>query len=785
MLLVCAFAVLQIHIAKAQSTGSVQGTITTTDGDPASSVTVVVKGARKKGMTGRDGAYILKDIQAGKYTIVATHVGLEAQERDVVVVAGGATRLDFEMRASVLESDGVTVTANKSRNEVPVSIGKVNIAPMDLPQSIATVDRTVIEQQQALHLSDVLKNVNGVYQMGGTGGIQEEIAGRGFAFGSSNTFKNGVRFNNSSMPEVSSLERMEVMKGSSAILFGNVAAGGVINLVTKKPKFTPGGEVSMRVGSYNLYKPSIDVYGPVLNSEDVAYRVNASYENAESFRDSVTSDRIYLNPSFLVNMAGNTQVLLEGDYLRDHRTVDYGTGSINYAIAEVPRNQFLGASWSYYHTSQGSATATITHHFDENWQIRGVGGYQSYKNDLFGTTRPNSGTTVQANGNWVRGIQRSVVDEKYYVGQIDFSGRLNTGFLGHTLLVGVDADKYSTQTVAYNGLTKYDSVNIFNMDAFKQRGDIPSVTPRTKTESPLNRAGVYAQDLIAVADWLKVLAGARWSYQQTVSNVLTYANDSTGTTTNYDAAVTPRFGIVYQPFSMLSLFASYSNSFTLNKGVDIDGKSLDPSYINQYEVGVKSDLLDGALSANVTVYQIRNSNLAQTSQANGNTDANIKELAGEVTSRGIELDIMSRPYYGFTFIAGYSYNKTTYTRSNTYIVGSELPYNPNHTANASINYTVSSDGWLNGLNLGASLLYVGDREAGRSTRLTVKDDAFKLFALPNFTQFDISAGYQFSKLAVRAKVSNLFNVLSYYVHDDNSLNPVAPRMFCLTTSLQL
>ncbi|MEP7219347.1 MAG: TonB-dependent receptor, partial [Bacteroidota bacterium] len=568
--LVCLCAVLQIGIAKAQSTGSVQGTIRTTDGVPASSVTVVIKGSRKRGMTGKDGAYILKDIQAGNYTIVATHVGMNPQEKGVEVVAGGATRIDFEMEEGVLESEGVMVTANKSRNGVPVSIGKVNIAPMDLPQSIATVDRTVIEQQQALHLSDVLKNVNGVYQMGGTGGIQEEIAGRGFAFGSSNTFKNGVRFNNSAMPEVSSLERMEVMKGSSAILFGNVAAGGVINLVTKKPKFTPGGEVSMRVGSYSMYKPSIDVYGPILNSEDVAYRVNASYENAASFRDSVTSDRIYLNPSFLVNVAGNTQVLIEGDYLRDYRTVDYGTGSINYSIAEVPRNQFLGASWSYYHVSQGSATATITHHFDENWQIRGVGGYQSYKNDLFGTTRPNSGTTVQTNGNWVRGIQRSVVDEKYYVGQIDFSGRLTTGFLGHTLLVGVDADKYSTQTVAYNGITKYDSVNIFNLDAFKQRGDIPDIKPKTKTESPLDRAGVYAQDLITVADWLKVLAGARWSYQQTISNVLTYANDSTGTTFNYDDAVTPRFGIVYQPFSTLSIFASYSNSFTLNKGVDID-----------------------------------------------------------------------------------------------------------------------------------------------------------------------------------------------------------------------
>jgi iron complex outermembrane receptor protein len=172
-------------------------------------------------------------------------------------------------------------------------------------------------------LGDALKNVNGVYIMGTSGGTQEEIAGRGYAFSSSNTFRNGVRYNNSVLPEMSSLERVEVLKGSNAILYGNVAAGGILNLVTRKPKFEKGGEISFKAGSFDFCKPSVDLYGPINNSEQLAFRVNASYEKANSFRDNVRVERFYANPSFLLKVSARTEVLVEADYITDRRTSDY------------------------------------------------------------------------------------------------------------------------------------------------------------------------------------------------------------------------------------------------------------------------------------------------------------------------------------------------------------------------------------------------------------------------------------------------------------------------------
>ncbi len=687
------------------------------------------------------------------------------------------------IKTSVLKE--IEISSVKSNNEKAVNIGKIAIKPLDLPQSVASINQEILEQQQTVHMSEALKNFNGVYLMGTSGGYQEEIAGRGFAFGSNNTFKNGVRFNNLAMPEMSALERMEVMKGSSAILFGNVAAGGVINLVTKKPNFNKGGEVRFTAGRYDFYKPSVDVYGSLDKGNHIAYRLNTIYEKARSFRDVVNSERIYMNPSFLIKLGKKTTILIEADYLNDNRTADFGVGAINYLLIDVPRSRFLGVSWSYVKTEQKSSTSTITHQLNKNWEIRNVTSLQQFNNDLFANQRPNGNSRfIKTNGNWVRGLQRTKIDEKYSITQFDLIGKFNTWSIKHNFLFGADADRYRTNTYAYNTLNVYDSINVFDLNKYKQRNDIPDLTVKTLTNSPINRIGVYVQDLIEITSKIKLLAGVRYSYLETFSAVYTYKTQATVDTKQFDNAITPRFGLVYQPIKTMAIFASYSNSFVPNKGVDVNNKALVPSYVNQYEAGIKNDVFNGLLSVNITAYQIVNSNLAQISLENGNTNSNIKELVGEVTSKGVELDIMSKAYKGVSIIAGYSYNDTRYTKTNTYIVGSRLLYNPANTANASVYYSFDESKKWNGFNLGVGALYIGDRVAGRSTRVIVPNDTFKPIVLPNYVLLDACIGYARNGISVRFKMSNLLNDLSYNVHDDNSVNPIAPRQFTTTIGVK-
>jgi len=762
--------------------GSVRGRVYTSDRKPAPFVSISVKGTNKGTVSTEEGNFTLRHLPAGEYTLVATFVGLQPQEQSVTVTAGQSADIQFALAETARQLNEVQVKGFKSDNQKPVSVGKVAIRPLDLPQAVAVVEREVLERQQTLRLSDVLMNTNGVYVMGTAGGTQEELAGRGFAFNISNTFKNGARFNNAAMPEISALERVEVLKGSGAILFGNVAAGGIINLVTKKPQFQSGGSASVRLGSFGFVKPIIDVYGGIGKGERVAYRLNTTYEQGNSFRDEVKSKRFYVNPSLLINLAPKTSLLLEGDYLYDDRTADFGTGAVNYTIADIPRNRFLGVPWGYNRIEQRSATATLTHQISQNWQVRALASGQRYNSEQFASQRPNGGQFIRTDGRWIRGLQRSEVAETYWIGQVDLTGQVTTGAIKHTVLLGADADQYRTSTTAFNPLAVYDTINIYNLNQYRQRTDIPTLTARSLTQAPINRVGVYVQDLIAFSTKIKLLAGLRYSYQQTGSQVLTYADNKTTAVTTFDGAVTPRLGLVYQPIPTTSLFVSYANSFNTNTGVDVAGNALPPSFIDQYEAGIKNDLLNGFLSANVTVYQIKNSNLAQTSLANGNTNSSIRELAGEVTSRGVEVDLKTKQMGGLSLLGGYSYNQTRYTASNIYVVGSLLRYNPNHTANASVYYTVQRAGWAKGLNAGFTAFYMGERVAGRSTRLTVNNDTYRLIPVAAYTQLDASVGYSLARFSVRAKLSNLFNVLSYQIHDDNSVNPIAPRMFSTTLS---
>ena len=802
--LLIAILFLLVSGIRAQETETtLNGTVKTSDGKPASMVSVILKELKKGVITDEIGQFQFKGIKEGRYTIIVSFVGLETVESQVTFNGKDNRIFDFVLRENHNELEEIVITSGYTSNEKKMTTGKINIRLMDLPQAVTVISKEAIERQQALHLSDVLQQVNGVYLMGNTGGFQEEIAARGFSFSSSNTFKNGVRFNNAIMPEMSSIEKLEFLKGGSAILFGNVAPGGIMNIVTKKPKFEQGGELGFRTGSFGFYKPSLDVYSGFGKKKQAAFRVNTVYEKAQSFRDYVSSERYYINPSLLFNLSSKTELLIQGDYLTDNRTPDYGTGAINYTVARVPRNTFLGNAWNYNKVRQSTANATLTHHFNKQWQLTSIAAFQQYKSNLFAASRPNTNSNfVQPDGTWIRGLQKTSTDENYFLLQADLNGKFRLGSTEHTLLAGADADLYRTKagtfiTNGYNNALAntsirnkniYDTINIFDPygASFTKRSDIPDLAPNLLTTSPVQRTGVYVQDLISLSEKIKVLAGVRYSIQQNLrASVDTLAKGTRCYTKAYTtAAFSPRLGLVYQPQKTISLFVSYTNNFSPNAGVDTLNNPLKPSIIDQVELGMKSDLFHKLLTVNFTTYLIRNSDFALSVVNPPATVPAARELVGEVTSKGVELDITTRSINGFVFIAGYSYNDTRYTRSNGHNssvrAGDRLRYNPSHTANASLFYTFAGTSLLKGFNLGIGSFYVGDRLAGRNTTST--NPGYKLMAIPDYLLADLFAGYALGKYAVRLKVSNLANTLSYNVHDDNSVNPIAPRQFSASVS---
>jgi iron complex outermembrane receptor protein len=779
--------------------GSIEGKIVTTDNQPAAFVTVGLKEINRFTITDDKGNFIIKNIKQGTYTLQVSMTGLQPQEKQVTVKLKEATSVDFTLVENQKQLEEVIITSRKTLNQTPVSIGKIAIDPMDLPQSISVIGQSVIREQQALRLSDVIKNVSGVYMVDVRGNVQERFSARGYSFGNTNLFKNGSRINSGAMPEMSSLEKVEVLKGSAAILYGQVAPGGIVNMVTKQPKFNRGGEVSMRIGSYDLYKPSIDFYGPV--SSSIAYRINGTYESAQSFRDGVSSSRYYVNPSLLFKLGNKTELLLEGDYLKHDFTPDFGIGSLdNTKIPDVPRSRFMGTDWQYNKTQQTTSTATLKHSLNDSWKLNSSLSYQLYKRDYYAVER----IQAEANGDWTRPLGRIVTDEKYYSAQVNLNGKFHTSSIEHNLLTGIDADHYLTTNNDFSfpavaGLPagSYDKINILNPGKYVQRTDIPVATNIRERQAPVNRFGAYIQDLVKLSSKFNLMAGIRWSYLETLgidsTNRLT--NAKTKGEARYDKAFSPRVGIVYKPFTTTSVFASYSNSFNVNNGQDLDGNPIKPSIIDQFELGVKNEFLNGLLSANVTLYRIKNNNLAQTApflkDGTPNNSTNIKILTGETTSDGLEIDLVAHPIKGLDITAGYSYNYMRYTKTDTTLgsfkTGERLVNNPAHTANGSLFYTLGN-GRLSGLKAGVTIVYIGDRFGGWNTDVTKTNPVqyrTRIFPVKGFTTIDLTAGYTYKKISLLAKVSNLTNTLNYYVHENYSINPIPPTQFLATLSYRL
>jgi iron complex outermembrane receptor protein len=776
--------------------GSITGNVTTTDNKPAAYVSVILKGTNKYSITDENGNFILRNIKEGLYTLEISMVGLRAIEKPVEVKKDQQTTLTLALEEDAQQLAAVTIVARKTLNDKPISIGKIAIDPMDLPQSIATISQTTIKNQQALRLSDIVKNVNGVYLTTTRGSVQESFAARGYAFSSTNLFKDGFRINSGIMPEVSSLEKVEILKGSAAILYGQVAPGGILNMVTKQPKFQFGGEVSMLAGSYDLFKPSFDMFGPV--SSSIAYRVNGTYEQANSFRDVVHYERYYINPSLLFKLGQRTQLLVEGDYFKHNFTPDFGIGTVdNTKIPDLPRSRFLGADWQYNTTQQTTTTASLKHQFNNAWTLDASTSYQLYKRDYYSTER----IQAAANGDWIRPLGKIDARENFYAAQVNLTGKVRTSSIQHTLLTGVDADRSFTTNNDFSfpavvGLPtgSYDQINVYDPKKFVARTDIPDATNIRKREAPINRFGVYAQDLVRLSSKFNLLAGVRWSYVKTAridsTNLLTGAKTK-GNTRN-DNAFSPRLGLVYKPAESTSLFASYASSFTVNTGTDIYGSSLPPSIIDQYEAGIKNDFFQGMVSVNLTLYHIVNNNLAQTAQfdkdGNQNSNTSIKVLSGQTKSDGVELDVAAQPIAGLSILAGYSHNNARYTKTDTtkgsFIEGEKLVNNPANTANASLFYTFNKGG-LRGFKFGATLLYIGDRLGGNNNTVGQTQNYSRVIPVEGYTVVDVSAGYSYKKVSVMARLSNITNTLNYYVHENYSINPLPPRQFVATVSYKL
>lgn len=645
-------------------------------------------------------------------------------EEDIEIVVTGEQETEYS----------VPNASTATRTDTPIR---------DIPQSIQVIPRQVLEDQQAIQLRDALRNVSGVVEGGNFGGTTDSFIIRGFS--GATILRNGFRgtsygsfASENALNETANLQRVEVLKGPASVLYGNAEPGGIINLVTKQPLSEPYYFVNLQAGSYDLYRPSVDLSGPLTSDRSLLYRLNAVYTGYDGFRDfDQDTQRFFISPVLTWNISNNTALTLELAYLDDERPMDRGIVAFGDGVADIPITRNLGELDDVYRVEQLGVRYQLEHRFSENLKLRNAFqylvantfDYKTQAGELDEATGIVSGREFDSNDD----VNRS------YVLQTDLTSEFATGSIQHTLLFGFDLTRQTaegTNRGVPEGATP--DINIFDPVYRGKPARSEFVNLGRDDSNRLNTLGIFLQDQIALLDNLKLLVGGRFDIADQK-----YDDRLADTTTDQsEEAFTPRVGLVYQPIEPISLYASYGRSFNPQSSTRVDGSFLEPERGTQYEVGIKADLND-SLSATLAAYQLTKTNIATTDP--NNPDFSIP--VGEVRSRGIELDVAGEILPGWNIIAAYAYTDSEVTESNDYPIGLKTALVPQNAVSLWTTYEIPS-GDLQGLGFGLGLFYVDARPG----------DTENTYDLPSYLRTDAAIFYRRDNWRAAINIRNLFDV---------------------------
>ncbi len=659
----------------------------------------------------------------------------------------------------------LAVTAAGERGDGPVddyratrsvSATRTDTPIREIPQSISVVPRAVLEDTAAVRVDAALDYVGGVARGNNFGGqTLYEYNVRGFATGE--YYRNGFPMNRGyqGSPDTAAIERLEVLRGPASLLYGRGDPGGTLNIVTKQPVAENSAVLGGLFGSHGLWRGTIDTTGALRADGSISYRLNGAAEGGGSFRGHVESSRQYLAPAFTWQVSPDTTFTLEGEFLHNERTFDRGVVAYGNRPGVVPRDRFLGEpEVGNIRNTSGLGQLRFDHRINNDWSLRG--GAQYFGGTLDG--RAVEPSSLLADGRTLRRElrQRDFAWNDLNI-QLNLVGRFTTGPVGHTLLAGIEYERYHNREILRRS---NPGVSPFAIDilgpVYSQR--LPALTRRTDTLENSNTYAAYLQDQISLTNRLKLVAGIRVEHFDQ-----DFAQRNTGTASpQAQTAATPRVGLIYELTSNVSTYASYAQSFRPNRGGDISGRSFSPEKGEAYEVGAKFDLFSDRLSATAALFHITKENVLTANPA----DTTYSIAAGEVRSRGFDLTLAGNPMPGWRVIGGYAYIDAEVTRDATLRPGTRLLNVPRHSASL-LNVYEFQAGTLEGLGVGSGINLVGSR-AG--------DTVGSTFRLPAYATVDLLAYYKIGdRVRLNLNVNNLLD-RTYYDRSYNSVwvSPGAP-----------
>ena len=670
----------------------------------------------------------------------------------------------------------VSVESAQDRGYAPVvssSATKSNAPLRDVPQTVNVITEALIKDQAAQSLEDVLRNVPGVGMSNGDG-QRDQVTIRGFS-AISDQFVDGIRDDALYFRDLSNIERVEVLKGPAAVLYGRGSSGGLINRITKKPQAGNFGEVTVNVGSYGLKRISLDANGSA--NENIAMRLTGAYEDSGSFRDQGFIERSSIAPSISFKLGSDTKLLLQGEIAKDKRITDFGIPSYNGRPVNVPASTYYGSGEArrddYTATDVSSLTAVFDHRFSDVFSVRNATRYYTYEldrnNTLPGGTVNSATLTVgRSRGDVTR-------QEDGYFNQTDFTFKNTVGGLRQEWLFGVEIGKQNKYQNFINQ-ANIDSVSIFNpAGAIPPPFSAATLASANPANSVFDVLGVYAQDQISLTPHWKALLGLRYD----IFKQATRFERTRQSLEREDKTISPRAGLVWQPNDFASYYVSYSKSYQPSgESFPLAGNTVNnaPEQTRNLEVGTKLDFLQGAFSVTGAVFDLERSDIKTANPANPSVLINV----GKQRTRGLELAASGQLPGGWDLSAGYAYLDARITESTSKVNSPQTPVVsiPIQGNRPSLTPKHSASLWLikqlgSGFSAGGGLNYSADSYASASNAVVI----------PRYLTADLAAYYRSKRFDAALNLKNVTNekyIVSAHGSNDNLLTPGAPRRIQLS-----
>lgn len=659
-----------------------------------------------------------------------------------------------------------------------------NVSLADTPQTMDSINADVLENSGITRFQEALDFSSSVVRQNSSGGMWDSFAIRGFAGDENNAsgylvngFNVGRGYNG--RRSTANVETIEVMKGSGSALYGQGEPGGTINIITKKPQFTEEGYIQATLGNNNTKQAEFD-YTNAFN-DDVAYRLNGSYEDSDSYRDFVYLKSLHLSPSVLWNISETTSLSYEMEILDQEKPFDRGVYVLNNDFDATSPEDFYGDEKDGAHTVKAwGHQLSLNHIINDDWHLLVGFAYRdsSFKGNSSDAELSEDRQLIYDDPN---SLSRQRRERDYQARdlstRIELTGELELAGLKNNVLFGVDHYNYHVDTELNRWRTAWGSgdptysIDPHNPDYDQEQ---PETSPQTNTSEHQKGLGLYVQDQIEVTDKSSLLVGVRVDkFKQDIFN---YINNEAQ---NQDRTeVNPRIGFMYKMNDNIKLYTNYAEGFRPNPGIDSTGNAFDPEESNSYEVGAMWEDIDGRFSGSVALFDAQKSNMLTADPVNSDFSATL----GEVESKGVEFELITELTDNTSVELVYSYTdaKTANEVQNadwgtTIPKGSRLINVAENIGHVSLNHFTTLNGYY--AFFGLTVSYTGDR-LGQTTDMD--------YILPSYTLVNVYSSVDLSEnITVKFDVNNLLDE-EYFESSYHELwtMPGAPTNYRLSLKYQ-